>query len=446
MDHKSFVKESEIFLSHLFDLVNKSKNEASISISLEGECSQFMRFNNNQMRQYTDVHDLGVNITLHKNKRSYEANITVQGNLENDLKTIEQQISKMANEVDAFPEDLSQVEMKNNGTSSESKWGEILGVDVFSQQLFDTAKDLDFTGVYTSGVILRGNVNSLGQKHFYSTENFILDYSLFNNENAAKGCYSGTNWKFDEFKKDLFETKTLLEKMSLPVQEVDRGDYRVYLAPSAVSEILGVLSWGALSESAYQQGMNGLKKLKDGHALSDLFTLKENLDLGLGTPFNSIGELMPSSLSLIENGKLNTYLVSSRTAKEYDLISNQAENYEFLTSPEITQGNLKESDVLKKLDTGIYISNLHYLNWSDRNEGRITGMTRYACFWVEAGVIKGPIKDLRFDESLYNIFGDHLEDLTDFRKVEPETRTYGSRNLGGSLVPGLLNSSFKFTL
>ena len=47
--------------------------------------------------------------------------------------------------------------------------------------------------------------------------------------------------------------------------------------------------------------------------------------------------------------------------------------------------------------------NLHYLNWSDNIGGRITGMTRYACFWVENGEIKeaGNHKELIKQNKLY---------------------------------------------
>ena len=94
----------------------------------------------------------------------------------------------------------------------------------------------------------------------------------------------------------------------------------------------------------------------------------------------------------------------------------------------------------------VFISDLHYLNWSDRETARITGMTRYACFWVENGEIISPIEDLRFDESFYSIFGDALESVTNFSEVIPETSTYVQRSTGGSRVPGLLLSQFKFTL
>ena len=109
-------------------------------------------------------------------------------------------------------------------------------------------------------------------------------------------------------------------------------------------------------------------------------------------------------------------------------------------------GELKESDVLKEIDTGLYLGNLHYLNWSDNVGGRITGMTRYACFWVENGEIVAPIENMRFDDSLYNFFGNNLESVSEDVIFNPETGSYNSRSLGGTYCPGILLSSFSLTL
>ena len=73
-------------------------------------------------------------------------------------------------------------------------------------------------------------------------------------------------------------------------------------------------------------------------------------------------------------------------------------------------------------------------------------MTRYACFWVEQGEIIAPIKDLRFDDSLYEFLGAKLENLTDTQEFIPCVDAYGARSLGGSLMPGLLVNDFTFTL
>ena len=126
--------------------------------------------------------------------------------------------------------------------------------------------------------------------------------------------------------------------------------------------------------------------------------------------------------------------------------ANGANSSETLRAPEMSPGNLAFEQILPSLDTGLYVSNLHYLNWSDRPTGRITGMTRYACFWVENGEIIAPIENLRFDESLYRFWGENLVDLTNFQEFIPEVGTYESRQLGGSLVPGMLVNDFTYTL
>ena len=186
------------------------------------------------------------------------------------------------------------------------------------------------------------------------------------------------------------------------------------------------------------QGQSALIKLRDKASLSNCFSLTEDFTSGFVPRFNSIGEISPKVLNVIDNGVLRNTLISSRTAKEYDLNSNYADDGEFLRSPKIDKGDLQESDVLKSLDKGLYLSNLHYLNWSDNLGGRITGMTRYACFWVENGEIVAPIENMRFDDSIYNFFGENLESVGNSLEFIPSVGTYGGRNLGGNLCPGIL--------
>ena len=207
-----------------------------------------------------------------------------------------------------------------------------------------------------------------------------------------------------------------------------------------------MFSWNGVGESSIRQGQSALIKLRDKASLSNCFSLTEDFTSGFVPRFNSIGEISPKVLNVIDNGVLRNTLISSRTAKEYDLNSNYADDGEFLRSPKIDKGDLQESDVLKSLDKGLYLSNLHYLNWSDNLGGRITGMTRYACFWVENGEIVAPIENMRFDDSIYNFFGENLESVGNSLEFIPSVGTYGGRNLGGNMCPGILLNSFCLTL
>ncbi|HCL27904.1 MAG TPA: TldE/PmbA family protein, partial [Candidatus Latescibacteria bacterium] len=99
-----------------------------------------------------------------------------------------------------------------------------------------------------------------------------------------------------------------------------------------------------------------------------------------------------------------------------------------------------------RLHTGVWINNLHYLNYSDRPACRITGMTRFACFWVEEGQIVAPINVMRFDETLYRVLGENLIDLTCEREMILDSGTYGGRGTGSARFPGALVEDFNFNL
>jgi len=204
---------------------------------------------------------------------------------------------------------------------------------------------------------------------------------------------------------------------------------------------------GAVGAASLQQGSSALLKLQTGeHSLSTLFNLKENFSKGAVPRFNELGIIAPEELLVIRDGTLINPLVSAKTAKEYNQISNGANNGEYMRSPVIGTGTLSQPEILSRLGTGLYLANLHYLNWSDRPNGKITGMTRYACFWVEDGKIIAPIENLRFDDSIYDFLNQNLEAFTDFQEFIPNTDTYGSRSLGGMLSPGMLVKNFAFTL
>jgi predicted Zn-dependent protease len=303
-----------------------------------------------------------------------------------------------------------------------------------------------------TGTQVRAFRNSEGLSQGFETESFFLDYSLYTknaaSENkAVKGLYAGRRFDPEQWQHSLAQSRGQLEVLKRPNRILEPGEYRTYLAPAAVSALVQMFSWGAVSYGAYKRGDSALRRLIEGQeTLSPLFSLEEQFGLGLSPRFNAQGERAPEVTPVIEEGAVKQLMTSSRSAKEYGVPENGADSSEGLRSPSVRAGSLDASAVLSALGTGLYLGNLHYLNWSDLDSARITGMTRYACFWVENGAIVQPIKDMRFDESLYRIFGSELEQLTRTREIEVKTDTYHQRALGGIEVPGALLKNFKFTL
>jgi predicted Zn-dependent protease len=117
-----------------------------------------------------------------------------------------------------------------------------------------------------------------------------------------------------------------------------------------------------------------------------------------------------------------------------------------MQSIDLAAGSLPMADALRELDTGVWISNLWYTNFSDRASCRITGMTRFASFWVENGEIKAPLNVMRFDDSLLRVFGDNLLALTREREMMVDDSTYGGRHTSSARLPGALVKDFTFVL
>lgn len=429
-------------------LIKKAEGEY-FTVRLNSEKSQFTRFNHAKVRQTGFVADASIELTLMADKRRSFRHFPFSGNWEIDWQIAYSALQELRDELPLLPIDPYLVLPSGTNTSREVHIGKLLTPEIVVTNILESVADLDFTGLYAGGVIIRAYGDSSGQKHWFATDSFTLDYSLFmESGQAVKGTFAGSNWDESAYLAKINDGKKQLAILSRPVKELPKGQYKTYFAPAAVADLLNMLSWGAISEADIQQGNSALGVLsRQEKQLSRKFNLQENFQLGLVPRFNELGEMAASELILIEQGNLINTLVNSRTAKEYNKPANNANSSETLRFPEISPGNLAFDDVLPSLDTGLYVSNLHYLNWSDRPSGRITGMTRYACFWVENGEIVAPIENLRFDESLYRFWGaENLVDLTDFQEFIPEVGTYESRQLGGSLVPGMLVNDFTYTL
>jgi predicted Zn-dependent protease len=439
-------------LSHyLFKLLNSGE---SLFVSFAAEKTQFIRVNGAKIRQIGTVEEGVVELTLvhealpgqlRKGIRSF----TLTGLSYEDQTVAKQLFEGLRAEVPQLPVDpYAQLPKKFGPDLMQESPGKLLLSHNAAEKILLPLANLDVAGIYASGPMVRAMANSAGQKHWFLTENYCLDYSLYTPAHRAlKRTFAGAVWSDEVYQTELNSSRNqlaVLQKEEIPIQP---GTYNVFLAPAAVSDLISMLNWGGMSEAAIRQGDSPLRHLRSGlKTLSQKFTLSEDFREGGIPRFNEEGELAPECLTLIEAGKLINTLVNSRTAKEYSISPNQASFSETLRAPSVHSGSLEEQDVLGKLDTGLYLSNLHYLNWSDQPGGRITGMTRYACFWVEKGELKGPISNMRFDESIFHIFGGGLQELTATRSFIPHVGSYGMRSLGGTWCPGMLVSKMSFTL
>ena len=225
-----------------------------------------------------------------------------------------------------------------------------------------------------------------GQRNWHEVDTFNLEWSLhLRGDKAVKDAYAGFDWDAAMFAAKLDATTQRLELLGMPPRTLEPGEYRAYLAPRALEEITNLLNWDGYSAKARATKQSPLLRMELGEKLSPKVSLTENTQNGVAPGFQQDGFVKPKSVTLIADGEVGQALVSPRSAKEYGLEANGASSRESPESLEMAAGALAAEDALAALDTGLYIGNLWYLNFSDRPAGRITGMTRFATFWVEGG-------------------------------------------------------------
>jgi len=415
----------------------------------QAEHSDFIRFNHAKVRQATSVNQAGLELDLIQGQRHVTGDTTLIGDATTDLARLTQLLQQLRERLAYMPADPYLLYATEIHSSAESNANQLPDTDAVLDEIITATQAYDFVGIYAAGGMYTGFANSLGQRNWHSSYNFNLDWSLYHaQDKAVKSLYAGFTWDSDTFQSKIQHATEQLALLKQPPKTVTPGQYRVYLAPAALYEILSLLCWGGFSAKEQQTKSSALLKMLEDppNTLHPSITLHENTAEGIAPAFQAEGFIKPATVTLIKHGSYQDPLVSPRSAQEYDLPTNAANAMESPLSLDLTAGDFAQAEVLSTLETGIYVNNLWYLNYSDRSACRITGMTRFATFWVENGHIIAPLNVMRFDETLYQLLGNSLIALTQERDFIIDSSTYEHRSVASMRLPGALVDAMTFTL
>ena len=430
------------------DIASYLKNGHQYTAWFDSEKSDFVRFNKGRVRQPGAVSQHYLTLRIIDGLRQTSKTIGLSGVGTQDRELLMKEMAAMQSLLPALPEDphllLNRVAQSTDNVA-ESKLapsGDIV------ESILARAGAHDFVGIYAGGEIFRGFANSFGQRNWFANSCYNLDFSLYHaGDKAVKSSLAGFEWDGEAFDKKIDHAAEQLALLQKEPKTIDPGQYRVYLAPAAVDELLQLLSWGGFGLSSHRTKQTPLLKMLLGdETLHRDISLTENTTAGASPCFQEQGFIRPDSVRLIEEGNINSTLNSPRSAKEYGAETNGANGGETPESLEMRAGNLADDEVTRALGTGLIINNLWYLNYSDCPGGRVTGMTRFATLWVEDGVVQSPVNVMRFDDSIYEMLGRKLEAIGKEQDFMMSTSTYGQRSTSSSRVPGVLIDGLSLTL
>jgi predicted Zn-dependent protease len=415
---------------------------------LDAEISDFVRLNRGRVRQPGTVTQCYLRLHLIDGRRHAEQCLTVSGDLVQDRAPIASALSALRDTITALPEDPHLNFATDVRASRVTRSTPLPVAEEVVDTVLTAADGLDLVGIYAGGPVYRGFANSLGQRNWHEVRSFNLQWSLYHRaDKAVKTSYGGFAWVPDVFAAKMTDARERLSLLTVPSRSLKPGRYRAYLTPTAMEEIAGMLCWGGFSGRALETRQSCLFRLKDGAAVLDpSVAFAENTADGIAPGFQDDGFARPDSVPLVDGGQLVGSLVSPRTAREFALAQNGANTSEMPESLDMAAGHLATADALAALETGLYIGNLWYLNFSDRPACRLTGMTRFASFWVESGKIVAPVDVMRFDDSVFRLLGEQLIGLTAERELLVNGDTYRQRNVSSMRLPGAVVRDMAFTL
>ena len=227
--------------------------------------------------------------------------------------------------------------------------------------------------------------------------------------------------------------------------DLEPGRYDVVLEPTAVSTLVGFLQYLGfggrmlLEERSCFSGKQGTAV-----AAPSITMVDDAFASGaLGLPFDFEGT-PKERVELISEGSFVDGVYDRRSAKTADRASTghalPAPNPEgpFPLNVVLEPGSDTLESMIASTERGLLISRFHYSNVVNPTESVITGMTRDGTFLIKKGEVVGPVKNLRFTQSI-------IEALLHTEMVGDTCELASEFFFSASLVPALKVAGFNFS-
>lgn len=227
-------------------------------------------------------------------------------------------------------------------------------------------------------------------------------------------------------------------------QPVEPGRYDVVLEEPCVDELLTFLSYMGLGALAVQEKRSFLVgKLGEQIADARISLWDDGRDpTGFPLPFDFEGQPR-QRVGLIERGVAQAPVYDSITAAR----EGKENTGHALPNPStvgpmplhlfLGPGEETKEELIGGVERGLLVTRFHYVNIVHPVKTILTGMTRDGTFLIEGGEVKGPVRSLRFTQSVLEALS-RVDGLT--RETRLEKGWYG-----GSRVPALRVRGFTFT-
>lgn len=428
-------------------LLARAPAALGVSLWLDDEDSVFVRFNRGRVRQAGQVRRCVATLRIHDGVRQARDTVTLTGDPAQDAPRLDAALVRLLPVLAASTPDPF-LRLEARALASRSVSGEAADPWALAARVQAALAGQDAAAHLAAGPVCRGLAMSTGAFHWFEHASATLECSLFGSgDQAVKFTRTDAALSEAGLSAALTDARRRLDWLALPAIEVKPGAHRALLEPAACADLLGMLQWGAFSLRELRTGQSPLSALHEGRCRWHPMVTLSDLPEALGAPrFQEDGFLAPAAQPLVEAGRAAGLLVSPRSQAEFGVPSTGADASESPQTLRLAPGAAGQGDPLAALGEGLWLGSLWYLNWSDRQEARVTGMSRNACFVVREGRVAGPLAPARFDDGLHRLLGEALEALGDTAVRHPDTASYERRATGAIEAPWMRVSGLRVAL
>ncbi len=374
--------------------------------------TDFLRFFQSQTNYNITKEDVGLGVTIHKDKKSYSFNIPSLE--EEEIRTaIDQNIPIL----EKLPPDNDFVDIENNLeiAPDKNKQNNINEVSLekkvaILEKISQAVAPYQFkiygtficnyitTYIITSNKLNKKMVNS----PIYLEVKAVSDI----NQVTILETFGGEN--FVSFTGEEF-MKSIVRKVEIAGHEtidVEPGDYEVILAPRCIGEYFSYLGWVGFGARSYDQKQSCFQESMNKQIFPESISLTDNPENPnlISFEYNGNGHIY-KPLKLIEKGVFKNFYVDNYYSYKTGLTKN-GNSGECL---ELAPGDGNLEDMIGKIKKGLYISSLHYMNFINHKETSLTGLTRDGTFLIEDGKLTKVVNNLRFTEKILDIISNIVE-------------------------------------
>jgi predicted Zn-dependent protease len=299
-----------------------------------------------------------------------------------------------------------------------------------------TQAGVDGSGTLSTEAYVRAVGNSQGLRAYnrYTEADFGFTARIEDGSSWSQR----TAWAVDQLPMESLTAQVIERSLqSRKPREVSPGSYPVVFDGAAFKDLLSWLSWN-LDARAADEGRSFMSRTDQsgkavgnllGEAMfSPLVHVQRNPAHPLlqGSTFSGDG-LPNEALNIVQDGIPKTLSYSRYWAQQ------QGKEPTGSMSPVVMAGTDQSlTDLIAQTERGILVSRAWYVRYVNPKTLVVTGMTRDGTFWIENGKVAYPIKNLRFNQSLPDMFGD-VDALSTVQRY------------GNSVVPGVRVKAFNFS-